>query len=612
MDLKPDSLLKNGEYRICKTLGNGGFGITYLAEQVSLERMVAIKEFFMKEYCNRDAETSQMSVGSNGSIELVERFRQKFIKEARSIAKIKHRHIISVIDVFEDNGTAYYVMEYVGGDSLSDKVKNGALPEHMAVRYIRQVASALDFVHSKRMMHLDVKPANVLLSSDDDAVLIDFGLAKQYDESGAQTSSTPVGISHGYAPLEQYKRGGVGTFSPAADIYSLGATLYKLLTGITPPEAGDVNDDGLPALPQHISAHVRAAVEAAMQPRRKDRPQSIAEFLKLLENRAKSKAASFDNTSSDRSCAVQTPFAPHGSRPASVVKAESFDNIGSDSSSTPGGESELSTVKTENAKNYTASPDSEETVAGVITDNEETCIAGNKNKVFTINGVDFTMVAVEGGTFEMGGKRHWYEFLRDDIKHTVTLDNYYIGETEVTQALWQAVMGSNPSRFTGDLQRPVERVSYNDCKEFINKLNSLLANQLPNGRKFRFPTEAQWEYAARGGNRSRGYQYSGSNNIGDVAWCYGNSGNTTHPVKQKQANELGLYDMSGNVWEWCYDLYGGYSSTPQANPEGPSRGSFRVLRGGCWRTGERDCRVANRDGGFPGNRHRHLGLRLAL
>ncbi len=284
MNLREGSLLQSGRYRIEKVLGQGGFGITYSGYQTNLEAKVAIKEFFMKDLCNRDATTSQVSVGSVGSRETVETFRQKFLKEARNIFRLKHKHIISVIDVFEENGTAYYVMEHVGGGSLAGKVLHGALPEEDAVRYTRQVADALAFVHSKRMMHLDVKPANILLDDNDNAVLIDFGLAKQYDTEGHQTSSTPVGISHGYAPLEQYKRGGVSTFSPATDIYSLGATLFKLVTGITPPEASDVNDEGLPVLPSDISAPVRRAIEAAMQPRRKDRPQSVAEFLSLLES----------------------------------------------------------------------------------------------------------------------------------------------------------------------------------------------------------------------------------------------------------------------------------------------------------------------------------------
>ena len=374
MNLKQGALLKNGEYRIEMVLGQGGFGITYLGVQTSLGRKVAIKEFFMKGVCERDANNSQVSISNADNKGLVACYREKFLKEARSIASLEHRSIVPIIDVFECNGTAYYVMKHLGGGSLADKVKGGALPEEVAVRYICQVAEALDFVHSQRMMHLDVKPANILLDDNGNAVLIDFGLAKQYDSEGQQTSTTPVCISHGYAPMEQYRRGGVSEFSPATDIYSLGATLYKLVIGSTPPEASDVNDDGLPALPDSISPAVRGAIEAAMQPRRRDRPQSIAEFLgKLKEQRAKSKAASFDNTSSDRSCAVQTSFAPYGSRSASVVKAESLDNTSNDSSSTPGGEvsrsaggeTELSKVKTENGKLKTASFDDDETRVGI-------------------------------------------------------------------------------------------------------------------------------------------------------------------------------------------------------------------------------------------------------
>ena len=290
MNLKTGHLLKRGEYRVEKELGQGGFGITYLAEQTGLMRKVAIKEFFMREYCEREHETASITLGSSGSREMVERFRQKFIKEARALAALNHKHIVRIIDIFEENNTAYYVMEYVGGGSLSYKVKAGALPEADALRYICQVATALDFVHGKRMMHLDVKPSNILLNENDEAVLIDFGLAKQYDTQGSQTSTTPVGISHGYAPLEQYKQGGVGTFSPATDIYSLGATLYKLLTGETPPEAGDVMNEGLPELPVGISSNMRKAIETAMQPAVRKRPQSVGEFLALLDKNVKAES----------------------------------------------------------------------------------------------------------------------------------------------------------------------------------------------------------------------------------------------------------------------------------------------------------------------------------
>ena len=284
MNLKQGTLLQGGRYRIEKVLGQGGFGITYLAEQTSLNDKVAIKEFFMKEHCNRNAGTSQVTVGSTGSHGLVENFRNKFIKEARNIRKLRHHNIVNIIDVFEENGTAYYVMEYLEGGNLDSRVKsNGPLDEATAVACIRQVADALAEVHSNKLLHLDLKPENIMLNGKGEAVLIDFGIAKHYDDSGAQTTSGLVGLSDGYAPMEQYKKGGVSSFSPATDIYSLGATLFRLITGNKPPHASDVNDDGLPALPDGISPAVRGAIEAAMQPKRKERPQSIEEFLSLLD-----------------------------------------------------------------------------------------------------------------------------------------------------------------------------------------------------------------------------------------------------------------------------------------------------------------------------------------
>ena len=225
-----------------------------------------------------------------------------------------------------------------------------------------------------------------------------------------------------------------------------------------------------------------------------------------------------------------------------------------------------------------------------------------KDKVYTVNGVSFKMIAVKGGTFQMGID-DGYEW--EKRVHQVTLSDYYIGETEVTQELWNAIMGSNPSSHMGDMQRPVERVSWDDCQTFISKLNQLT------GATFHLPTEAQWEYAARGGNKSKGYTYSGSNAIDDVAWYNDNSDRMTHPVKTKAPNELGIYDMSGNVFEWCSDWYGSYSSAAQTDPTGPATGFYRVRRGGSWDDIAASCRVAYRISGAPTNTINYLGLRLA-
>ena len=223
------------------------------------------------------------------------------------------------------------------------------------------------------------------------------------------------------------------------------------------------------------------------------------------------------------------------------------------------------------------------------------------------DGISIDMVKVEAGTFMMGATSEMKDPYSDEKPvHQVTLTNdYYMGKYEVTQALWQAVMGNNPSHFKGE-NLPVETVNWNECQEFISKLNSMT------GRKFRLPTEAEWEYAARGGKKSRSYQYSGSSNISDVAWYDGNSGSKTHPVGTKQANELGIYDMSGNVYEWCSDWYGSYSSSSQTNPMGSDSGAKRVRRGGSWCYIARICRSSYRYGDAPDCRGLYLGLRLAL
>ena len=283
MQLKSGTHLQNGKYKIERVLGQGGFGITYLATQELLDRKVCIKEFFFKEYCDRTPTGSVISTTSSNK-ELVMRFLNKFIKEARTISRLDHSNIIRILDVFEENGTAYYVMEYIDGCSLEDKVnRQGVLNENEAVEYVKQVGNALDYIHQNRINHLDVKPANIMIrKSDNKATLIDFGVSKQYDEQGGQTSTTPVGISYGYAPLEQYRPGGVSEFSPQADIYSLGATLYRLLTGKVPPQAMEILNDGLVGLPTTLSSNVTTAIQKAMQLKKDERPQNMKDFLKIL------------------------------------------------------------------------------------------------------------------------------------------------------------------------------------------------------------------------------------------------------------------------------------------------------------------------------------------
>lgn len=284
--LRANSTLQNGKYRIISVLGHGGFGITYLAEQTGLGMKVAIKEFFMRGSCQRDTSTSRISVPVSDNVDLVGRCQKKFKSEARKIASLNNDHIINIIDVFDENGTSYYVMKYLSGGSLADAVVTGGVSEEFALKVIGDVADALKSVHGKGLLHLDIKPANILFDERGRSVLIDFGVSKYVDsQKDSYTTSSLVGYSHGFAPLEQVNST-ISQLSPATDIYALGATLYCLVTGKIPPEASIVMDSGIPPLPAKLSDEVKNAITKSMEPKRKDRPQDVDAFIALLPDDA--------------------------------------------------------------------------------------------------------------------------------------------------------------------------------------------------------------------------------------------------------------------------------------------------------------------------------------
>ena len=638
--LQPNTLLQGGKYKIVRFLSSGGFGNTYEAELCMIHKRVAIKEFFVKNFCNRDSETSQVSVSTSSNQQLVNKLKQKFIDEAASIWQFNHPNIVRVTDVFEENGTAYYVMDYINGISLHSMLKrDGALYEEKAIRYIKQVADALQYVHSQNRLHLDIKPGNIMVDANDNAILIDFGASKQYDEQGENTS-TLLGLNTiGYAPVEQMSRS-FSDFNPSADVYALGATLYKLLTNITPKDSVLLmtGDEELSPLPSSVSQAVRNAVSKAMTLIRADRPQTIDVFLGLLDSKITN---SFDD---EVTMCEETEKARQAEEKCRLTEEQKLkeDEARRDAEEEARRKAEEEQKrKAEEQKRNTAKKSSSKNawlwiVIGVIAvvgiiigvnSNGNSSDSGNSkqtggairsgnntlsqqifSKTYTANGVSFDMMMVKAGTFTMGATSEMEDSESDEKPtHQVTLTNdYYIGKTEVTQALWKAVMSNNPSYFKGD-NLPVVKVSWDDCQKFISKLNSLT------GQNFRLPTEAEWEFAARGGNNSNHYQYSGSNELGDVAWYSGNSGDKTHVVATKQPNELGLYDMSGNVWEWCSDYYDNYSSSSQTNPTGPNSGSYRVFRGGGWFNNARNCRSSIRNYYTPDNSSfNDLGLRLVL
>ena len=282
--LKIGTLLDHGKYRVERIIGQGGFGITYLVTDLGLDKVRAIKEFFPKEYCDREADTSHITVGMSHNKELVEKLKAKFIREARNIANLdQHPGIIKIHSVFEENNTAYYVMDYIEGESLSSLVKaNGPINEERALRIISEAGAALEYVHSHNINHLDVKPANIMIRrKDDKPILIDFGLAKQYDSDGMQISSMLVGVSHGYAPIEQYTKDGLKTFTPQTDIYALAATLYYILSGVVPPQAPELVSGNL-AFPEGFPVRLMGPIATAMSLAIPDRPPTVTNFIESL------------------------------------------------------------------------------------------------------------------------------------------------------------------------------------------------------------------------------------------------------------------------------------------------------------------------------------------
>lgn len=281
--LRTGTLLKDDSYRIEAVLGTGGFGVTYRAVQVLLGKTVAIKEFFMGDYCVRNSDALGVSVAVEQNSAFVERFKKKFLSEARMVAKLTHRHIIDIYDVFEENNTAYYVMEYLPGGCVEDKVASlGAMSEDAVLKIVKQVGAAVSYIHSKKILHLDIKPANIMLRGDGDAVLIDFGISKHYDDNTTGKSTVAAAFSRAYAPLEQFEATGVKEFVPAVDVYSLAATAYYLVSGVQPPNSFSLLKEGLTDVPC-ASPLLTGAIVAAMQPLQSLRLQTVAEFLEMLD-----------------------------------------------------------------------------------------------------------------------------------------------------------------------------------------------------------------------------------------------------------------------------------------------------------------------------------------
>ena len=618
------TMLRGGTYKVTKQLSSGGFGNTYMVQNVSFNETYAMKEFFMRGVNLREGDTVTVSVPDNKAT--FESQKAKLKKEAQRLRRLHNAHIVQVHDLFEERGTIYYVMDYIDGESLGSRLQRAGKPltEAEAMDVLRQMLDALDLVHSQspQLLHLDIKPANIMMDQSGCAYLIDFGASKQIatDDNNALSTTTGMSYTAGYAPSEQIEQN-YERMGPWTDFYALGATLYKLVTMQQPPSPSDISDDGTDAFhfPATVSEACRKLICWMMMPSRKKRPQSVAEILAFIKEHFKESPLA-SSRQQDMSEKEETKKAAT-IEVKQEEKTEYEKKTGAKDKTEFEEKKKTADKKSADFPKSTPSPQPKPKsfrwlwglcvlaviaiVVGLVWNANHELSQQEKDEI--IQNLVNNMVYVKGGTFTMGATAEQGSDAYDDEKlaHKVTLSSFSIGKYEVTQEEWEAVMGSNPSEYKG-AKRPVECVSWDDCQAFIRKLNALT------GKQFRLPTEAEWEYAARGGNCSCGYKFSGSNDVDSVAWYRNNAAKMPNPIGLKQANELGLYDMSGNVFEWCQDWYGKYNSSSQTNPTGPSTGSFRVFRGGGWRSNSGSCRVSGRDFFMPGNRYRNLGLRLAL
>lgn len=603
-ELQPGMTLQDGKYVIDKVIGTGGFGITYYARHTSLDQHYAIKEFFIDGRCVRN--TMRHTVNLQGiSPDMFEKYRRKFTEEAQTLAKLDHPNIVRVIDVFEENETSYIVMPFIEGKTLESIVeKSGPLEYGLAVNYLGQIASAVGYIHSRNILHRDIKPDNIMITADNHAILIDFGSAREFvqDKTQHQTSI----LTKGYAPIEQYSSNSrKGTYT---DIYSLGAVFYYVLTGTKPMDATERLSEAMPEPKQinpQINEDVNRTILKAMQLKHENRHQTIDEFMGDLL----------------------------GQKPSVIVEEKVLPS-----------DSPVSQSQT--------------IISGSTKENVELIRDGNKNKlpiVVCVVAIVIVLVGIFIGMFRprkdapaksefpipsersqiepiLGYPMVWVEggkFIRGDVAAQIDDDNYttnadsievsgfYMGIYEVNQSVWEQVMGSNnPSFYDSDKRNPVENVSYADVCRFIDKANAMYASKLQR-KKLALPTEAEWEYAAGGGNKAhRKTIYSGGP-LESNSWYFDNSHNQTHPVGSLQPNRLGIFDMTGNVSELCQDYYSEnfYQISTKRNPLNTINADYgHVIRGGSFHDDKESdaLKISYRDFQEDTQSTQTVGFRLVL
>lgn len=581
-------------YTLQRLLGTGGMAEVWYAEN-KIHKPAAVKLL-------------SMDLTHNTSI--IERFQN----EAEVMVKLNHPNIRQVYDYGDIDGRPAIVMEYLEGSDLKAMIKQGhSFTDEELVKWWNQMVLALNYTHALGVVHRDIKPGNIFIDNFANVRLLDFGIAKN-NEGGTGTLTGSTLGTRIYMSPEQVKD--PKRVDYRTDLYSLAVTFVHLLTGKAPYDSSTTSDFeiqlsivtkplGLSELPEKWRLFLGPYLE-----KEPDNRPKLAEFQEMVPKPQVEEAVTMAEAVTvaepeDEGTLIDVPT------PAPVVVPKQK----------PAPKEQNPKPNREEVAPPKKPAESEKPKVVEKSKVEEKPKVIEKPEPFVANGVTFNMLKVEGSTYAMGAStgdmfrndkvRNYDADARDDERpvHAVVLSDFYMAETEVTQGLWKAVMGTSLGwevKYGMGEEYPVYLVSWEETQDFIKKLNDIT------GKKFRLPTEAEWEYAARGGKNADGCKYSGSNELDKTGWFADNSGGSTHPVKRKAPNALGLYDMSGNVWEWCHDKYGAYRRINAFDPQGPSSGNDRVLRGGSWRDKANYCRVSARSFFSPINSYNGYGFRLAL
>ncbi len=555
--LSEETELRNDHrYKILRLLSEkGGMGLVYQATDLNLRSTVVIKQ-------SRYNDASLLrQVSPDLTLEQLRRqaepLREAFEREARLLFNLRHIALPRALNYFEaEYGNQYFVMEFIPGKDFGELLAlKGPFSLAQVLDWADQLLDVLDYLHTAfehPIIHRDIKPQNLKLMPNNKIVLLDFGLAKGSHPNMTMVVDSVPGHTLQYSSLEQI--GHTGT-NERSDLYSLAVTLHQLLTGAMPPNAAarvNKEPDSDPLRPAHeINPRIPVAISEVL--RRAAAAPAADRYASAAEMRRALRRA------------IKLAEAHHHSPPAELF-------------------AEISSIE-------------EETLVNV------------RQRSFAQDlgaGADLEMVGIPGGSFAMGAPEG--VGLDDERpQHSVKLAPFFIGKYPIIQAQWEAVMGNNPSRFKGaDL--PVDNVSWHDAQEFCRRLNQRT------GTAYRLATEAEWEYACRAGLKTEYSIGDDESQLDQCAWYSQNSGYTTHPVGQKEPNAWGIYDMQGNVWEWCQDWYDEhyYEQSPGFSPPGPVAAKTRVLRGGSWSDDKYNCRATSRDSGDPFNRSASVGFRIAL